>query len=84
MARTGVVDSATSQFFVITKDSLFLDNQYSAFGRLASGEDTLDAIAASPGVVNPRDQTVRPSEPQKILSTVVIRAGKAEDEDQDK
>lgn len=45
MARTTVKNSATSQFFIMHKNSPHLDGQYAAFGKLISGFETLDAIA---------------------------------------
>jgi cyclophilin family peptidyl-prolyl cis-trans isomerase len=53
MARTGVVDSATSQFFINLRDNDFLNNGtrdfgYAVFGKVASGMDVVDAIAAVP------------------------------------
>jgi len=53
MARTGVVDSATSQFFINLQDNDFLNNGsrdfgYAVFGRVADGMDVVDAIAAVP------------------------------------
>ncbi len=50
MARTSVVDSATSQFFVNLADNAFLDHSardfgYAVFGRVTEGMDTIDAIA---------------------------------------
>ena len=53
MARTMVVDSATSQFFINLKDNDFLDHGtrdfgYAVFGRVAGGMDVVDAIAAVP------------------------------------
>jgi cyclophilin family peptidyl-prolyl cis-trans isomerase len=51
MARTQVVDSATSQFFINLKDNSFLDNSgrdfgYAVFGKVTDGMDVVDAIAA--------------------------------------
>ncbi len=46
MARTNVFNSATSQFFIVHRDSLFLDRQYAAFGALVEGFDVLDGIAS--------------------------------------
>lgn len=51
MARTGVVDSATSQFFINLSDNDFLNNGtrdfgYAVFGRVTDGVDVVDAIAA--------------------------------------
>jgi cyclophilin family peptidyl-prolyl cis-trans isomerase len=53
MARTGVVDSATSQFFINLKDNDFLnhgtrDFGYAVFGKVADGFDVVDTIAAVP------------------------------------
>jgi len=49
MARTNVVDSATSQFFINTAVNTFLDNGardfgYAVFGKVVSGMDVVDAI----------------------------------------
>lgn len=51
MARTGEIDSATSQFFVNLKDNAFLDHSdrdygYAVFGRVTDGMEIVDAIAA--------------------------------------
>jgi peptidyl-prolyl cis-trans isomerase B (cyclophilin B) len=48
MARSQDPNSASSQFFIVHKDSNFLDKQYTAFGRLATQEsyDVLDSIAS--------------------------------------
>ena len=45
MARTMVNDSATSQFFIMHKDSPHLDGQYAAFGKVIEGLDVIDEIA---------------------------------------
>lgn len=45
MARTSVKDSATSQFFIVHQDSVYLDGNYAAFGALISGFDILDELA---------------------------------------
>lgn len=45
MARTSVKDSATSQFFIMHKDSPHLDGEYAAFGITVDGLDVVDAIA---------------------------------------
>ena len=75
MARTSVVDSATSQFFVNHRDNGFLDFTaptaqgwgYAVFGRLTEGLDVLDKIAAVPtGRVGWYDDV--PKSPVVILS----------------
>ncbi len=50
MARTGVVDSATSQFFINLRDNDFLnhggrDFGYAVFGKVSDGLDVVDKIA---------------------------------------
>ena len=50
MARTGEVDSATSQFFINLRDNAFLDHSdrdygYAVFARVTDGMDIVDAIA---------------------------------------
>lgn len=44
MARSQMPDSASSQFFIVQSDSLFLDGQYAAFGRVTEGMDYVDQI----------------------------------------
>jgi cyclophilin family peptidyl-prolyl cis-trans isomerase len=46
MARTADPNSAGSQFFIVTRDSTFLDNQYTVFGRVIDGIEIVDKIAA--------------------------------------
>jgi len=48
MARSADPNSGGSQFFIIHKDSNFLDEQYTVFGRIVTEEsfETLDKIAA--------------------------------------
>ncbi|OSM01642.1 putative cyclophilin type peptidyl-prolyl cis-trans isomerase [Magnetofaba australis IT-1] len=53
MARTSVVDSATSQFFINVNDNDFLnhggrDFGYAVFGEVVEGMDVVDAIVNSP------------------------------------
>ena len=45
MARTQVPDSASSQFFIVHEDALYLDGQYAAFGAVVEGMDVVDRIA---------------------------------------
>lgn len=46
MARTQQsMDSASSQFFIVQKDSTYLDGQYAAFGKVTEGMDVVDDIA---------------------------------------
>lgn len=46
MARTNFPDSAGSQFFIMVKDSPFLDRQYAAFGKVIEGIEEADKIVS--------------------------------------
>ena len=67
MARTSFPNSASSQFFIMHKDSPHLDGQYAAFGKITEGLDVVDEIAAVA-----TDYQDCPLEPQVIES---IRRG---------
>ena len=71
MARALDPNSAGSQFFIVHKDSNFLDGQYTAFGRIITQEsyETLEKIASLE--TNARDQPVDWNQ-AKILSTQVV------------
>jgi peptidyl-prolyl cis-trans isomerase B (cyclophilin B) len=45
MARSDDPNSAGSQFFIVQKDSFFLDKHYTAFGQVIEGMDVVDKIA---------------------------------------
>ena len=67
MARSQDPDSAGSQFFVVVKDSSFLDNQYTAFGRVTKGMEVVDKIVSVP-----RDSKDNPDEKVEIKSVKMI------------
>jgi peptidyl-prolyl cis-trans isomerase B (cyclophilin B) len=58
MARSQDPNSAGSQFFIVIKDSNFLDRQYTAFGEVVKGMDVADKIVKAPrdGNDNPTDR----------------------------
>jgi len=58
MARSQSPDSAGSQFFIVVKDSGFLDRQYTAFGRVTRGIEVADQIVGAPRDArdNPNDR----------------------------
>lgn len=75
MARTGEVDSATSQFFINIADNAFLDHGgrdfgYAVFARVSDGMDVVDAIAALPTGSKNGHQDV-PIETVKITGAVM-------------
>jgi cyclophilin family peptidyl-prolyl cis-trans isomerase len=75
MARTMVVDSATSQFFINLRDNDFLnhgsrDFGYAVFGRVSDGMDVVDAIAAVPTGTQGGHQDV-PVEAVEIIEVTI-------------
>ena len=44
MARSALMDSASSQFFIVHQDSAFLDGDYACFGYVTDGMEVVDAI----------------------------------------
>ena len=70
MARAQSPNSAGSQFFIMHADGEFLDGQYAAFGKVTSGMDVVDEIAATE--TNSQD---RPLSEQKIKSITVDTQG---------
>ena len=68
MARSSAPDSAGSQFFIMHADSPHLDGQYAAFGRVVSGMETVDEIAAAK-----TDRSDRPLAPQ-VMKSVTLSA----------
>ena len=70
MARSSSPNSAGSQFFLMHQDAKHLDKQYAAFGKVTSGMEVVDAIAATK--TNYQD---RPLTEQKIASITVERNG---------
>jgi len=53
MARAASPDSADSQFFIVFKDSNFLDGQYTVWGRVVSGMEFVDKIKRGEPPSNP-------------------------------
>lgn len=70
MARSQNPDSASSQFFIVVKDSPFLDGQYTVFGQVTKGMDVADKIVSAP-----RNDSDRPNNPTSITK-IVIRDAK--------
>lgn len=72
MARNSVsMDSASSQFFIVHKDSLFLNGQYAAFGYVTDGMAIVDKIAAETTVIPNSDGKVA-KENQPIIESIKI------------
>lgn len=71
MARSNDPDSASSQFFIVQADSLFLDGAYAGFGHVVDGMDVVDAICADAQPVD-NNGTI-PADAQPVITSVTIR-----------
>ena len=71
MARSGMPDSARSQFFIMHADAPHLDGQYAAFGKVLSGMEVVDAICLQTPVMD-RNGTVSKANQPVITSIVRI------------
>ena len=68
MARSQDPNSAGSQFYIVVKDSAFLDGQYTAFGKVLSGMTVADQIVNAP-----RDRKDNPNERIEMKVKVLNR-----------
>ena len=68
MARSQDPDSAGSQFFIVLKDSNFLDGQYTIFGKVKSGMDAVDKIATLK--TDHADAPINPEQAEIIKVTI--------------
>ena len=66
MARSTDPNSAGSQFFIVTKDSTFLDKQYTVFGKVTEGMNVADKI-----VNLPKDKNDCPHQEAKMLHVTI-------------
>ena len=66
MARTPFPNSAGSQFFIMVKDSPFLDGEYAAFGKIIEGMEVADAIVSTP-----RDMNDKPKKAQRMAQVTL-------------
>lgn len=69
MARSQDPDSAGSQFFIVVKDSSFLDNEYTAFGEVVNGIEAVDKIVSLP-----RDSSDLPNERVEMKVKIIEEA----------
>jgi len=75
MARSADPNSAGSQFFIIHRDSNFLDEQYTVFGRIVTDEsfETLDKIA-----LVETGESDRPIDTEQVKITKVTLVNRSE------
>ena len=75
MARSSNPDSAGSQFFIVVKESSFLNHQYTVFGEVVSGMEVADEI-----VSQKRDARDNPMERVEVKIRVIELANEPDDE----
>ena len=63
MARSQDKNSASSQFFIVHKDSTFLDGQYAGFGHVTTGMEVVDAICKNTKVEDSNGTVRRENQP---------------------
>lgn len=66
MARSSMLNSASSQFFIMHADAPHLDGSYAAFGKVVKGLEVVDEIAGTP-----TDRYDKPLTPQIIESITI-------------
>ena len=70
MARSSLMNSASSQFFIVHEDSEFLDTQYACFGYVTDGMDVVDAVCTE---AEPTDGNgTIPAEAQPVITAVRV------------
>lgn len=72
-ARANDFDSASSQFFIVHKDSKFLDGQYAVFGYVTEGMDVVDAVCSDAKPID-SNGTI-PPEAQPVIEKITITRG---------
>lgn len=73
MARSQLANSASSQFFIVHEDSVFLDGDYATFGKVISGMEIVDKICEE-AIVEDSNGTVK-AENQPVISSIKIVEG---------
>lgn len=74
MARAQDPNSAGSQFFICLADATFLDRQYTAFGRLVSGDEVLGRIGETPVGVSSHGERSKPLQRVAVESIRIVPA----------
>lgn len=70
MARSQKMDSASSQFFIVHKDSTYLDGQYACFGYVTEGMEVVDAICEETPVTDGNGTVA--AENQPVIESIKV------------
>ena len=71
MARSMANDSASSQFFIVHQDSLYLDGQYAVFGYVTEGIEIVDEICKDTPVTDDNGTVEKQNQP--IIKSIKIK-----------
>lgn len=72
MARSQDMNSASSQFFIVQEDSLFLDGQYAAFGHVTKGMGIVDEICKHAEPIDTNGTILKAEQP--IIESIKVKA----------
>jgi len=72
MARSQDPDSAGSQFFICLADAKFLDRNYTAFGKLVSGDEVLEKLGNTPTTAGGGGEKSRPTSRVGVESIRIV------------
>lgn len=70
MARSSANDSASSQFFIVQSDSLYLDGEYAGFGTVTEGMEIVDQICKDTPVQDANGTVA--AEDQPVIESVKV------------
>ena len=71
MARSMANDSASSQFFIVHQDSLYLDGQYAVFGYVTDGIEIVDEICKDTPVTDSNGTVEKQNQP--IINSIKMK-----------
>lgn len=72
MARSEMKDSASSQFFIVHKDSPHLDGKYACFGYVTEGIEVVDSICDTVIVEEGSNGMIRNKEDQPVIESIKV------------
>ena len=70
MARSSDYDSASSQFYIVQKDTSNIDGQYAVFGHVTDGLDIVDKICNNTPVTDSNGTVEKANQP--IINSITI------------
>jgi peptidyl-prolyl cis-trans isomerase B (cyclophilin B) len=74
MARSQDPNSAGSQFFICLADARFLDNKYTAFGKVTKGDDVLGKLGDTPTTQSGGGEKSKPTARVAVESIKIVPA----------